>query len=68
MLTNFIYYKNNMSGRMFGMGLLRNCGCSLRVRDAQICFIVGGKAENLHLCLMRCCKVGCIDGLMSHSN
>ena len=33
MLTNFIYYKNAMSERMFGMGLLRNCGGSLRVRD-----------------------------------
>ena len=26
MLTNFIYYRNNMSGRMFGMRSLRNCG------------------------------------------
>ena len=67
MLTN-IYYKNSMSGRMFGMGSLRNCGSSSRVRDTRICFIVGGKAENLHLCLMRCGRVGSIGGMMPHSN
>ena len=33
MLTNFIYYRNTMSGRMFGMESLRNCGSSSRVRD-----------------------------------
>ena len=68
MLTNFIYYRNTMSGRVFGMRLLRNCGSSLRVRDIQICFIVGGKEENLHLCLMRCGRVGSISGVMPHSN
>ena len=67
MLTN-IYYRNTMSGRLFGMGSLRNCGSSLRVRDTQICFIVGGKAKNLHLCLMRCGRVGSIGGMMPHSN
>ena len=60
MLTNFIYYRNTMSGRVFGMGSLRNCGSSSRVRDTQICFIVGGKKENLHLCLIRCVKAGSI--------
>ena len=67
MLTN-IYYRNTMSGRMFGMGSLRNYGSSSRVRDTQICFIIGGKAENLHLCLMRCGRVGSIGGMMPHSN
>ena len=68
MLTNFIYYKNTMSGKMFGMGSLRNCGSSSWVRDTRICFIVGGKAENLHLCLMRCGRLGIIGGMMPHSN
>ena len=68
MLTNFIYYINTMSGRVFGMGSLRNCGSSSRVRDTQICLIVGGKAENLHLCPLRCCRVGSINGMMPHSN
>ena len=58
-LTN-IYYGNTMSGRMFGMGSLRNCGSSSRVRDTRIYFIVGGKAKNLYLCLMRCGRVGSI--------
>ena len=68
MLINFIYYRNTMSARMFGMGSLRNCGSNSRVRDTQICFIVGGKAKNLHLCLMRCGKVGSIGGMMPYSN
>ena len=50
------------------MGSLRNCGSSLRVRDIRICFIVGGKEENLHLCLMRCGRVDSISGVMPHSN
>ena len=33
-----------------------------------ICFIVGGKAENMHLCMMRCGRVGSISGMMPHSN
>ena len=68
MLTNFIYYKNTMSGRMFGMGLLRNCGSNSRVKDTWICFIVEGKAGNLHLCMIRCGRVGSIGGMMPHSN
>ena len=67
MLTN-IYYRNTMSGRMFGIASLRNCGSSSRVRDTRICFVVGGKAENLHLCLMRCGRVVSIGGMMPHSN
>ena len=67
MLNNFIYYKNTMSERMFGMGSLRNCGSNSWVRDTQICFI-GGKAKNLHLCLMRCGRVGSFDGMMPRSN
>ena len=68
MLTNFIFYRITMSGRMFGMGSLRNCGNSSRVRDTRICFILGGKTESLHLCLMKCGKVGNIGGMMPHSN
>ena len=68
MLTNFIYYRNTMSGKMFRMESLRNCGSSSRVRDTRICFIVRGKAENLHLCLIRCGRVGSIGGMMPHSN
>ena len=68
MLTNFIYYRNTVSGRVFGMGSLRNCGSSSRVRDTRICFIVGGKEENLHFCLMRCDRVGSINGMIPHSN
>ena len=68
MLNNFIYYINTMSERMFEIGLLRNCGSSSRVRDTRICFIVGGNAKNLHLCLMRCGIVGSIGGMMPHSS
>ena len=50
------------------MGSLRNWGSISRVRDIRVCFIVGGKVENLHLCLMRLGRVGIIDGMMPHSN
>ena len=50
------------------MGSLRNCGSISRVRDTRICFIIGGKVENLHLCLMRHGRVGNIGGMMPHSN
>ena len=50
------------------MRSLRNCASNLRVRDTRICFIVGGKTENLHLCLMRCGRVGNVGEMMPHFN